>query len=208
MKNRILGLIGMLGAPFLLIDYYIHGNGGGAQYEHTSLSGVFGLIYIFAWICSTIGLWRMKATGNSFFGVAILIALLITLTLASFWNIYEIIKPGAKTILYQVLDMFWPISNLVMLILGVNVLAARQLTGWQRLVPLAAGLWFPVSILVQKLLGNSETNLLVMGNYAAIAWILLGYMVFSYQEPSDEQDKEKEENVIQIALEAEKLKIR
>src|SRR5215208_7066983 len=109
MNNRTLGMLAMLGAPFLGIDLLIHGaKGPEAQFEHSSLSGFFSLIYISGWMCSVVAMRRMKATGGTRFGKFILVFQLVTLTLANTWNVYEIIAPGSSGIVYQLLDMFWP----------------------------------------------------------------------------------------------------
>ncbi len=77
----------MLGSPFLFIDFCIHGgNGGGEQYQHTSLSGILCIIYMTAWICSMIGLANMKAAGDNKAGKIWMTIPLITLSLANVWN--------------------------------------------------------------------------------------------------------------------------
>ncbi len=178
MWNRTLGTIGMLGAPFLCIDLIFHsGKANGEAYTHTSLGGIFSLLYITAWMCSIIGLWRLQATGKNKSGKTLLVIILITLTLANGWNVYEIIDPQANTPLYALLDMFWPISNLVMFIVGIAVIVARKLTGWKRFVPLLVGLWFPISICLFLLLGRTIMVMYLSGLYSAINWIVLGYVV-------------------------------
>jgi hypothetical protein len=180
MRNRILGTIGMLGAPFLCIDLIFHsGQANGSDYSHTSLGGFFSLLYISAWMCSIIGLRQLHAAGKNKFGKNLLLLLLFTLTLANCWNVYEMIDPGANTPLYGMLDMFWPISNLVMLLAGITIVAARQLMGWKRYVPLMVGLWFPLSVSLLLLMGKTSAVMYVSGFYSAISWIILGYVIRS-----------------------------
>ena len=180
MNNRTLGLLAIIGAPFLCIDFLIHGmNASEAQYEHTSLSGFFSVIYITAWMCSIIVMQRMKLTGETMFGKFILVFQLITLTLANVWNIYEIIAPGSSGILYNLLDMFWPVSNLVLLITGVTILKAGRLQGWKRFVPLLAGIWLPLSVLLMILIGQNSISMVLSGFYSALMWMTLGYVVFT-----------------------------
>ena len=102
-------------APFLCLDFLVHGQAGPNQeYKHTSLSGVFSLIYMIGWVCSIVVLRRIWATGHSRWGKFILNAQLFTLMMANAWNIYEIISPAANTTVYFILDMFWPLSQVVM----------------------------------------------------------------------------------------------
>lgn len=182
MNNKILGILAMLGAPFLFIDYTIHGaNGGGEQFEHTSLSGILSIIYISAWMCSMIGLKNIHVAGTSKNSILWMTIPLVTLSIANIWNVWEVLQPGANTFLYHLLDAFWPISNMFMFIFGIRVLWAKQLQGWRRLVPLMVGLWLPISILLSITTGLSSTSMMVSGLYSAFAWTVLGYVVYSSQ---------------------------
>ena len=117
-------------APFLCLDFLVHGQAGaGAAYEHTSLSGVFSLLFMIGWMSSIVVLRRIGATGFSRFGVVILYVQIATLVLANVWNVFEIVSPGSQSIVYMVLDFFWPISQLVLLIIGITVVAVRGLPG-------------------------------------------------------------------------------
>src|SRR5829696_5327581 len=109
MNNRTLGIIGIIGAPFLLVDVI---TGGFNPYSHSSQSGFFGFVYMIGWMCSLIALKRLGAFGNRSFGKAIFNFQMLLLILANGWNIYELLQPGAGTPLYTFLDLFWPISNL------------------------------------------------------------------------------------------------
>ena len=149
MNNKTLGILALLGAPFLCINTYLHVPDPNAHvYVTNSLSGLFDLLYISGWLCSIIGLRRLGATGNDRFGRIILPVILGTLALADSWNIYEIILPNHNTALHYFLDSFWPISNVVMIGVGIAVIRAGKLTGWKRYVPLLCGLWLPVTVLV------------------------------------------------------------
>ncbi|GAA4413665.1 hypothetical protein GCM10023187_42240 [Nibrella viscosa] len=179
----MLGTLGIVGAPFLLIDIYLHNPDGNPEnYVHSSSGGFFGLVYISAWLCSAYGLYRLRATGTSRFGKAILLVLMSTLVLANGWNIYEIIQPHARTPLYNFLDMFWPGSNLMMFFVGMATLAAGRLSGWRRYVPLLVGLWLPFSALALfYIIGKSMLVMYAVGLYSAIMWTLMGYMIRTSQ---------------------------
>jgi hypothetical protein len=165
---------------FLFIDYCIHGNnGGGDQFEHTSLSGILSIVYISAWMCSMVGLANIKATGTSKAAKTWLIIPLITLSIANIWNIWEVIEPGTNTFLYHLLDMFWPISNIFMFFFGMKVIVARQLDGCKRYVPLMVGLWLPFTILLNAIAGINFTIMMISGVYSAVNWMVLGYVVYS-----------------------------
>jgi hypothetical protein len=175
MNNRILGCIGMVGAPFLLIDTV---SNGFYLYNHSSLSGLYNLIYITAWICSIVGLWRAGAFGNSKTGRWMYFIQLFFLALANAWNAYELIQPGAGTPLYYVLDTCWPLSNICMLATGITLLRAGRLPGWKRFVPLLVGLWLPIGFLLWAIFSRTPAVLLAVNIYSAVMWFLLGLTVF------------------------------
>jgi hypothetical protein len=181
MNNRILGSIGMAGAPFLLIDTV---SSGFFVNSHSSLSGLYNLIYITAWFCSIVGLWRAGAFGYSKGGRWMYFIQLFFLGMANAWNTYEVIQPGAGTPLYYILDACWPLSNISMLATGITILLARRLPGWKRFVPLLVGLWLPFGLLLWAMFSRTPAVLLSVNIYSAVVWFLLGLTVFHSPDKS------------------------
>ena len=175
MHSTLLRIIALIGAPFLLIDFYVNGSAvGGADYMHTSWSGVFGLIYMTGWSCSILALIKRNANTKKRIIRTLGVVQLTLLTFANFWNIYEIISPGANTLLFNVLDLFWPLSNVFMLVLGIVVWRTSALEGWSKFAPFASGLWLPVSALLNLLVGDPELVMMIAGTYSWLAWSWLG----------------------------------
>ena len=176
MNTRTLGLLGILGSPFLAIQLNMFGIFENSQL--TSIGGLFGLIYMTGWFCSILGLYRLNAAGNRR-GRTILIIQMVLLTIGNIWNIYSIIDPNCDTTLFRILDMLgWPLDNIFMLATGIAVVSARRLDGWKRFVPLFVGLWFPVTLIFTRMLfGSSSTELFITSLYSVIAWSLLGFVV-------------------------------
>lgn len=189
MNNKLPGLLALVGAPFLCIDAYVHAQNDGGQmsYTATSLSGFFNLLYISGWLCSIIVLHRIGAIGANRFGRIITCTILVTLTLANCWNVYELILPAHNTLIYTLLDCFWPISNVVMIGVGIAVIRAGRLTGWKRYVPFACGLWLPLTILASFTLGDISFHL--SNAYTALAWTLLAIVVLTGKEPTRTQEE-------------------
>lgn len=193
LTNSTLGTIGIIGAPLMQIAMLLPGFY--PELAKTAFDGLSGLAFMLAWMGSLVGLMRLNATGSSAFGRFIIRANLVTLTLANCWNIYQAIEPGANTPLYWFLDAFWPISMVMMLLVGSTVARVGRLRGWRRYVPLAVGLWLPLTALVGKLMSlplvnmsanGSDTNQYVMilsGIYATVCWGLLAYLVRSTRQP-------------------------
>ena len=106
------------------------------------------------------------------------IALLISLRIANISNLIQIIVEKDKPSYFMFVDLFWPLSNIIMLIVGIMVIVAKGLPGWKRYIPLAAGMWFPLAML-STFIDNKFLSFFLGGPYSAIAWILLAIVVMT-----------------------------
>jgi hypothetical protein len=97
--------------------------------------------------------------------------------LANVSNLYKLLLPDYASPLFFAFDLFWPLSNLAMVVVGIAVIRAKGLPGWRRYVPLAVGLWFPLTMLGVVLVGRTSPYLFYVPYYSAIAWTLLALAV-------------------------------
>jgi hypothetical protein len=185
MSIRTLGLLGIIGSPFMAL--LLQADGVFENYKASALGGVFSFIYMTGWFCSIIGLYRLQATGHKRIGKVILYIQMLFLTLGEIWNVYSIVQPGAQTKLYWILDMFWPLSNIFMFVTGLAVVFAKRFTGWKRFVTLFAGLWFPITVmLVPAIFGTtSMTAVLTTSIYSIVGWSLLGFAVYLHASEAE-----------------------
>ncbi|PRY14319.1 hypothetical protein CLV24_104129 [Pontibacter ummariensis] len=181
MKNRTLGTIALLGAPFLFISFQFPATQSDALGD-SSISSSFGLLYLLGWMCSIYALYRMRAAGESLVGKVLLPALLISLAIACTSNAYALVFPQDKSGLYFYLDLFWPISNLLMFVTGVTVALANKLPGWKRFVPLAVGSWFLLMASCVTLFGRTPITGTFLGLYATFAWSLMAVMIMETKD--------------------------
>jgi hypothetical protein len=189
MNNKMLGTLALAGAPFLFIgltyEQLMHVSAAG----DTRLGGAYSFIYMAAWTCSLLGLLRIGATGHSRFGRGILWANITTLALANILNLAQLIFPWAIFKYFRlVLDPFWPISHVLMLVIGINVLASKKLMGWKRYVPLAIGLWLPVALLTKLLPAGTMPAFNIIAFYSAVAWSLLAIVVRTTPEKPESEN--------------------
>ena len=176
MSNKLLGILALTGAPWLFIGTYVE-----QQMPHLSdswFTGVWGIIFISGWMCAVIALKRLRATGDTTFGQILLTVLLISLSIANISNVIQIIVEKNKPSYFMFFDLFWPLSNIIMLIVGIMVIIAKRLKGWKRYVPLATGMWFPLAMLT-TLIDNGIVSFLFGGLYSAIAWVLLAIVIIT-----------------------------
>jgi hypothetical protein len=180
MNNRILGMIAMICAPAMLIEaLWLQGR------EDPLVIGIASSIFMAGWICSNIGMQQMRATGTGAGGRAVLIIQLVGLVLACAFGLIEATGLfDENNIVFIVTDAAWPLSMLFMLVVGIAVLLAKRLSGWQRFVPLLCGLTFPVSIILGLVtgLGLDGPMEFVFFGLIAVLWMLLGYVVRGERE--------------------------
>jgi hypothetical protein len=198
MNTRTLATIGLLGAPFLLIDSMHNGLN---PFQSSSVSGLLNLVYITAWMCSMVALKQLGAFGKGRFGNILFGIQMGCLTLANCWNVYEFIQPRAGTTLYTILDLFWPLSNLCMLVSGITILVNKVLTGWQRYMPLLVGLWLPFALVLWALFSRTQGVLLVGNLYSAVAWSLMAVAIQSLAETASATEQEPQFSLQKPAFE-------
>ena len=183
MNYKLLGALAIICAPFLCIDFFVNG----AQPVQSWTTGLFGFIYMIGWMCSIIALQSLMATGTGYFGKVILVIQLFLLSMAQVWNIAVILRVSQDSFWFRFFDPCWPFSNICMLIVGIAVIVAKVLHGWRGFVPLAVGLWLPLSGIVAFLF-NSSVLPYTSGIYSAVAWTLLGIVVYTTKPAVNEED--------------------
>ena len=144
MKQRTLGMIAILCSPFLFVDFLFDGNG---QISSTSM-GWCDMIYMLGWMCSILGLLGLQAAGKGTIGKSILALQMLFLVTAQLWNTLVLLHVSSTALIFKITDVFWPISNMFMLVTAVAIIRAKVLVGWKRFVPLAVGLWLPLSAII------------------------------------------------------------
>jgi len=169
MDNRVLGVIAMICAPGML-GFMLGGE------ENALITGIASMVFMAGWICSNIGMQRMRATGTGTWGRAVLLIQLVGLVLAFIFGFIEATALlDENNIVWVVTDLAWPLSMLWMLVVGVTAIVARQLSGWQRFVPVLCPFWLPLAALGWAF--GDAGGVIGLG-YSAVLWFLLGYVVF------------------------------
>ena len=171
MNDRTLGNIAMICAPALLVEALITGGE-----ERPVVIGLASMVFMAGWICSNTVMRRTRAAGTGRWGRAVLLIQLVGLVLACLFGFFEATGLLGRTDLaFNVMDAAWPLSMLWMLVVGVAVVFAARMPGWRRFAPLLCGLWLPLGIPLQAVLGEQSGS--VMFGVSAVLWVLLGYAV-------------------------------
>jgi hypothetical protein len=164
--SRLLGSLAMLGAPMLFI-FIMFGNtdDGAAKTAAERVLSMTGVVYMCGWICGAIGMRRLRATGDGF-GAKILFVLQIALLICG--AIYSVMETAGYNqqnggLIFAVADAGWPLSHLLMLVVGIFVLRAKVWQGWPGYAPFLVGIALPLT-------------LAVMGKYPQIGGCFFGSM--------------------------------
>jgi hypothetical protein len=132
-------------------------------------SGVFQL-GLFALLAV---MWCTQGTGTSRLARGLLAAEVVALILAIAWTVPYLLDANRPTTgVLVVLDAFWPLSMVGLIVIGALVARAATWPSPLRYLPLAASLLIPIDIAVAW--APDEVRNAVMGTYLATSYGLLG----------------------------------
>lgn len=177
-NHRFLGTLGMIGAPFLCLEFIIAGLALDGSQQPSRIVGALELLYLAGWAASAVGLRQLRATGDGVWARAIFIVQMMGLTLAAMFTVQGIVQasPDANSIFFKVTDAAWPLSHLFMLVVGAFVLKAGVWRGWRRFAPILCGLTLPALFVTRAIFGSTVGGF-VFGLGTAAAFMTLGYCV-------------------------------
>ena len=177
MTNKQLGMIALAGAPAMLIgvniEYFFK------QYENSWFTGVWGIVYMTAWMCGLIAFYRMRIVGDGF-GKWLIRIMFFTITMANISNVVQLFTPKTNWGWFFYLDLFWPLSHTLMLVLGITALFYKRLDTYSRGVLFIAGLWLPLALITLAILGRTSTAMVLPGIYNAVLWSLMAGIAIRY----------------------------
>ena len=147
----------------------------------TNVAFVIGVTLLIGLIGGPLGLLALRAAGSGRTGRAGTIGAGIALLgLVSYLvgQLYTTLVDPEMGIFYALGALF---SGVGMLVLGIAVLLARRLRGWQRFAPLLVGGYYALMIPIQIVFfigpnGKPSATLLALWG---LTWALLGYAIYS-----------------------------
>lgn len=147
--NRPLGILALIGAPMLLI-FILFGNldAGADKTPAERLMCLTGVLYMGGWMCGAIGMRRLRATGG---GLSSKILFIIQITLLSCALVFSVMEVGDYNfrnggVIFAVADAGYPLSHLLMNVVGIFVLRAKVWQGWSKFAPFLVGIALPVTM--------------------------------------------------------------
>ncbi|MCU0385444.1 MAG: hypothetical protein MUE38_05410 [Flavihumibacter sp.] len=166
-SDQLLKIIAYVGAPCLTLSFTME------KYQSPKwIIATTGVLFLFGWICSILFIRRYKLAGASLLANILTYVLLISLLLAAISNILALI-PGFPTAYFYLFDLFWPISNVLLLVLTISIAFSGALKGWRKYLPLVAGCWLPVAMIINLHAANNRWLNYLVEVHATIGWLLL-----------------------------------
>ncbi|QRQ99795.1 hypothetical protein [Dyadobacter sandarakinus] len=171
MKTNLLAAVALLGAPFMCIGVYVEAYN--LELNQPWWTGVWGLIYITGWLAGMEAMRRLALTGDDLFGYWVVRIVMVTLVIADISNVWQLIAPAYKPFLFWALDICWPLSHVLMLAVGAATIRAKKLGDYRAWLPVAMGLWFPLTIILSK-----TSFVLHFSNiYSLVIWTLMAFIL-------------------------------
>ena len=181
MKNKLQAAISFIGAPCLAIDFYRNANAG-QQWGAPILTSILDILYMAGWACTMLSFIRIQVNGTKKSAKNLLYIQLTFLIIAASSDLVTLLKIPVPENVFFYWDLFWPLSNCLMLVTGITIAIAGRLHGWRRWVPLITGLWLPVTMFV-KIYLSAQYMAYIGGTYSLILWTLMAYVAHSGYEP-------------------------
>jgi len=182
LRNRPLGLLGMIGAPTLMVQALCIDIAKESQSVLTKqLVAFLGVLYIGGWICGAIGMFRQNAYGESKTSKIVFTVQMILLLLAFMFSVQEtfgISYENGGGIFFAVCDAGYPLSHLFMIVIGIFVWRTKIWRGFPRLAPFLVGAALPLTFALMPLLGMS-VGFLSFAGLTTIGLGKIGYSVYS-----------------------------
>lgn len=141
--DRLLGILGMIGAPMLLVETILRIINILPQNTDNGWIGLIEMIYIGGWMALAAGMRRLRVTGNGLGSKIVFAWQMIGLVLAFLFTVQVIFGAGYDrppvSVFFKICDLGFPFSHLWMLVVGALVWRAGVWRGWLRVAPFLVG---------------------------------------------------------------------
>jgi hypothetical protein len=184
--NQVLGAIGMVLSPMLVIAWFFAAPEFDKPSPNPSITSLGGFLYLLGAMASATGMRNLRVTGNGT-GAKILYAVqMIGLFLAMWFDVFQYAAPELRgTWLFFVTDMAYPFSHVLMIVIAVAVLRAKVWCDWRRIPAFLVGLALPSFIALSIAFGR-ENGSFIFPLMVTTGFFTLGLAAFTTKEnPAD-----------------------
>lgn len=177
--NRIFGLLGIIGAPMLLLQFLLGNRGMNAEGgDANAWIALLGVLYIGGWICGAIGMFRWRVYGEGKGSKVVFVIQMILLLLALMFSVFETFGATYENggILFAVFDAGYPLSHLFMIVVGIFTIRAGKWKRFSKFAPLLVGIALPLTFALMPLFGMN-VGIFTFGGLTAIGLGIIGYTI-------------------------------
>jgi len=180
--NRTLGILGMTGAPLLLVETILRIINVLPQNTDNAWIGLVEMIYIGGWIALAVGMRRLRVTGNGLGSKIVFGLQMIGLILAFLFTVQVLFGAGFDkppvSLFFKICDLGFPFSHLFMLVVGAAIWRAGVWRGWLRLAPFLVGIVLALFMAGLGALVDLPQGALIFAVSTAVGLFSLAYGVF------------------------------
>jgi hypothetical protein len=185
---RQLGLVGMICSPALfLASFFVMRDAGGAAHGAQQIyASLGGLLYLTGALASATAMSKMRVTGSGR-GASILYGVqVVGLILAMMFDVLEYAAPQLRgTTAFFITDLAYPLSHVLMLVVGAAVLKAGVWRGWRRVPVFLVGFALPCFIVSSLLFGRDH------GGFIFPLLVTLGFFTLGLAVKTTERSGDK-----------------
>ncbi len=186
-NNRVLGMLAFIGAPMLLLQSAAMVFAQGQKLAADRFIAFLGVLYIGGWMAGVVGMRRLRVTGDRQGSKVLFIIQIFVLSLALLFSIQESIGL-TNSIFFRITDAAYPLSHLLMLVVGVSVWRAHVWRGLTRLAPLLVGLGLPSAFALAPLIGWNAAGITFAG-LTALGFSLVARAVYKSEAAAEPLNK-------------------
>jgi hypothetical protein len=178
-SNRLPGATGMILSPMLFLASFFFAPQFDQPSPNPFLAGLGGVLYLFGAMASATGMRSLRVTGNGKGARVLYFVQMIGLFLAMCFDVLENAAPQLReTTVFFIIDMAYPFSHILMIIVGIAVIRAGVWRGWRRIPAFLVGLALPSFIGSSAAFGR-ENGSFIFPLMVTTGFFLLGLAVFT-----------------------------
>jgi hypothetical protein len=156
-NNRILGAVGMVLSPMLVLSWMFHAPQFDQPSPNPLITSLGGILYLLGAMASATAMRNLRVTGSGIGGAILYFVQMTGLFLAIWFDVLEYAAPHLRgTWVFFVTDLAYPFSHVLMIVGGVAVIRTGLWRGWRRVPAFLVGLALPSFILLSVLFGRAN----------------------------------------------------
>jgi hypothetical protein len=181
LTNRILGILCVIGAPMLLMQFILNPGGVTELTVSGRIVAFLGVLYMGGWLAGAVGIRRLRVTGNGLGSKIAFIIQTVGLFLATVFSVLDTLGFNHENggLIFLITDIAYPFSHLFMIVVGIMTLRAQVWRGFPKFAPLMVGVALPLTLASAAVVGMS-VGVFLFGGLTTIGLTTIGLTAIGY----------------------------